>query len=207
MSEQLATTLVDKNGARGTILRVEHQSDEAGPQVVVQMDNGYKLLIPAQVLIERKDGSYFLPLSLRELGAADEAPAHNGNDMTVMPVIVEEIDVQRRTVEQGRVRVTKKVHEQEKVVDEPLTAEEVDVKRIKVDRVVDAPVPVRYVGDTMIVPLLEEMLVVEKRLVLKEELHITKRQVETHRPQQIILRSEEAIVDRFNAQGELRSEQ
>lgn len=36
-----------------------------------------------------------------------------------------------------------------------------------IDRVVDAPVPVRYEDDTMIVPIMEEVLVVEKRLVLR----------------------------------------
>jgi uncharacterized protein (TIGR02271 family) len=55
---------------------------------------------------------------------------------------------------------------------------------------------VRHVGDTMIIPLLEEVLVVEKRLMLKEELHVRKESVETHRPQRVMLRSEEAFVER-----------
>ena len=48
----------------------------------------------------------------------------------------------------------------------------------------------------MIVPILEEVLVVEKRLMLKEELHIRRRQVEESQPQRIVLRTEEATVER-----------
>lgn len=53
-------------------------------------------------------------------------------------------------------------------------------------------------GDVMIVPLLEEVLVVEKRLMLKEELHISKRRTEVHNPQRVILRSEEVTVERID---------
>jgi stress response protein YsnF len=49
----------------------------------------------------------------------------------------------------------------------------------------------------MIVPILEEVLVVEKRLMLKEELHISRRRVEVHKPQHITLRSEEVIIERI----------
>ena len=50
----------------------------------------------------------------------------------------------------------------------------------------------------MIVSLLEEVLVVEKRLMLKEELHITKEEVETYKPQRVSLRTEEAIIERVD---------
>jgi stress response protein YsnF len=74
--------------------------------------------------------------------------------------------------------------------------EEVQVKRVPINRVVEAPVPVRHVGNTMIISLLEEVLVVEKRLMLKEELHITKGEIETYKPQRVTLRNEEAVVER-----------
>jgi uncharacterized protein (TIGR02271 family) len=107
--------------------------------------------------------------------------------------------VQKRVVETGKVRVTKVVHELESVIDEPLFRDEVEVERVLIDRVVDGPVSVRYEDDTMIVPIMEEVLVVEKRLVLKEELHIHKRRVETHQPQQVTLRREEVRVERLES--------
>ena len=50
----------------------------------------------------------------------------------------------------------------------------------------------------VIVTELEEVLVVEKRLLLKEELHIRQQRVETHQPQHITLRSEEALIERLH---------
>jgi stress response protein YsnF len=51
--------------------------------------------------------------------------------------------------------------------------------------------------------VLEEVLVVEKRLLLKEEVRITKRRIETHMPQRVILRREEVAVERINGEGEV----
>jgi stress response protein YsnF len=61
--------------------------------------------------------------------------------------------------------------------------------------VLDRPVEVRHEGNTTIIPIYEEVLVVEKGLMLKEEIRITKRTTETHQPQQVITRSEEVIVE------------
>lgn len=114
----------------------------------------------------------------------------------VVPVIAEQIHVDRQRVETGRVRIHKTVTEREEVVDEPVYQEEVEVERVPINRPVDGPVPIRYEGDTMIVPLLEEVMVVEKRLMLKEELHVRKRQFTGPRPQKVVLRSEQAEVER-----------
>jgi stress response protein YsnF len=42
----------------------------------------------------------------------------------------------------------------------------------------------------------EEVLVVEKRLMLREEIHIRQQRIETHQPQRVTLRSEEVQVER-----------
>jgi stress response protein YsnF len=55
----------------------------------------------------------------------------------------------------------------------------------------------------MIIPLLEEVLVIEKRLILREEVHIKKRHREVHAPQEVLLRKEEVEIERksFPAEG------
>jgi uncharacterized protein (TIGR02271 family) len=116
----------------------------------------------------------------------------------VLPVIEEAIEVHTSPVEKGRVRIRKVVREREEVVDPPLLRDEVVVERVPINRVVEGPVSVRSEEDTLIVPLLEEVLVVEKRLLLKEELRITKRRVETRAPQRVTLRREEAVMERIN---------
>ncbi len=113
-----------------------------------------------------------------------------------IPIAREELDVSKKTVKTGTVRVRKIVREHEELVDLPLLREEVEVKRVSINRVIDGPVAARYEGELLILPVLEEVLVVQKQWVLKEELHISKRTVETHSPQSVTLRSEEAIVDK-----------
>jgi uncharacterized protein (TIGR02271 family) len=76
---------------------------------------------------------------------------------------------------------------------------------VPINRVVDGPISVRSEEDTLVIPLLEEVLVVEKRLLLKEEVRITKRRVETHMPQRVTLRREEAVVERVNREGDKRN--
>jgi uncharacterized protein (TIGR02271 family) len=80
--------------------------------------------------------------------------------------------------------------------------DEVVVERVPINRVVEGPVSVRSEEDTLVIPLLEEVLVVEKRLLLKEEIRITKQRVETHAPQRVTLRREEAVVERINPKGD-----
>jgi uncharacterized protein (TIGR02271 family) len=117
----------------------------------------------------------------------------------VVPVIEEELRVGKRVVETGRVRIHKTVREHEEVVDEPLMREEYDIERVPVDEFVDGPVGPRQEGDTLIVPVLEEVLVVEKRLVVREELRITRRRTEEREPHSVTLRSEEVSVERTDA--------
>lgn len=56
-----------------------------------------------------------------------------------------------------------------------LLREDCEVERVTVQRYVDKPEEIRMDGDTLIVPLMEEVLVVEKRLMVREELHIKRR--------------------------------
>ena len=116
----------------------------------------------------------------------------------VLPVLAEALDVQKRRVETGRVRIHTTVQAREVLVDEPLLREEVIIERVPVNRVVEGPIPVRYEGDTMILSLLEEVLVVETRLLLTEELRITTRRTETHTPARVMLRHEDVTIERVD---------
>ena len=213
MSQQRAKTrslsVTDREGMRGTIEASQQEIEHGHRQVLVQLEDGRRVLVPTDEMHLESDGSFTLPFSLSELIRASERrgvteprreAATDAEDGTavVVPVVAERLDVQKRVVEGGGVRIRKTVSEREEIVDEPLMREEVQVKRVAVGRVVDGPVPVRHVGNTMIVSLMEEVLVVEKRLMLKEELHITKEQVESYRPQRVRLRTEEAVIERVD---------
>lgn len=125
-----------------------------------------------------------------------------------MPVLEEELDVHKRRVEtDAGVRISKHITQREEVVDVPLARTDVDVERIAVNRAIDTVPAIRHEGDTMIIPIVEEVLVVEKRLMLKEELRVTQRKHEVREPQRVTLRSEHAQVERFTGAGDRSSKE
>jgi len=101
-----------------------------------------------------------------------------GETITI-PVINEELLVSSKTVETGRVLISKKVFEEESVINSMIRSEEVIVEKKEINQYVDvAPEAVRQEGNVTIISVVKEVLVIEKRLLLVEELHITKHQKE-----------------------------
>ena len=112
-------------------------------QVVVQTESGQQFLVPTELLVQQPDGSYSLPLRLAELEHSGSEHRGHQDEPMVVPVLVEELEVQKRPVETGKVRMTKVVHERETTVDEPLWHDNVAITRVPIQRVVEGPVPVR----------------------------------------------------------------
>jgi len=214
--------VIGKQGLRGRLLTDAsgHQPEHAPS--IVQLDNGQQIRLPADVLVRQEDGSYYLPLSLGDL---QQAGSQNGEQIQqaaqqnreqiqqagpqtrehatrqetaiVVPVVQEEFSVDKRTVETGRGRFTRGVSEHSKIVDEPILRQDVQIDRVPINKAWEGPPPPpRYEADKLIIPLLEEVLVVEKRLMLKEELHISRVQKTVHEPQTVVLRSEDVTIER-----------
>ena len=175
------------DGRIGTIIERDGGVEDDGT-VDVLFENGERRSVSVGLLVAEADGSYRLDLAGVE--ASGGAPA------VVVPVVAEEVSVGKRRVETGTVRVRKTVRTTERVVDEPLTREEVVVEQVAINREIDEAVGPRQEGDTLIVPLLEEVLVVRKQLILREEVRITRRKVEHRAPETVSLRVEEATVER-----------
>ncbi len=133
---------------------------------------------------------------------ADAPPDRPGPDgERRIPLLEETLSVAKRRVETGRVRVEVKVVEREQPFELELDREEVEVRRLPVGTPVDAVPETRREGDTLIVPVVEEEVVVTKRLVLREEIHITRRSVSRTERASVALRSEEAVVSRVEGDG------
>src|SRR4029453_18619759 len=193
-----ASQVLDKDGVWGTVVSGAPHLGSNTAQVVVQTESGQQFLVPTDLLVPQPDGSYALPRRLAELEHAGSKPCVHQDDPIVVPVLVEELEVQKRVVETGKVRITKVVHERETLVDEPLLRDNVAISRLPMQRVVEGPIPVREEHGMMIISVVEEVLVVEKRWMLREEIHIRKRPTETPQPQQITLRSEEVKIERVS---------
>ena len=125
----------------------------------------------------------------------------------ILPLVEETATVHKREVTTGRVRVRTVTDTIEEFAAANLQSESVEVTRVPIDRVVDVAPAVRTENDVVIVPVLEEVLVVQKQLVLKEELHI-RRRVETEAVEvPVSLRKQRSIVEREAADGSTTNEE
>jgi uncharacterized protein (TIGR02271 family) len=184
-----------KDGVHGS---VDADRVHPGERVTVKLEGHHPVEVPAELLSRRPDGTYELPLYAEELDRMHDqhvSPEHPGEPI-VVPVVEEQLSVQKRRVEAGGVRIHKHVREKVETVDTPLRHEEVDVERVEINEFVDGPRQVRQEGDVTIIPVMEEVLVVQKRLMLKEEIRLRRRVHETREPQQVTLRREEVEVER-----------
>lgn len=129
---------------------------------------------------------------------AFESIPETGQEKLVIPVIEEQAFVRKEIVETGKVRISKRVSENEETYDVPLLSEKVTVERVPVNQYVKERPQVRTEGDVMIIPVIEEQVVMQKRLVLVEELRVSKQIVESHQPQSVVLRKEEVDIKRID---------
>ena len=114
----------------------------------------------------------------------------------VIPVAREELSVAREVVDTGVVRVQKVVRERVERIDEPMLHDEVDIEHVTINRQVDAPEPPREEGDVLIIPIYEEVVSVQRQWILKEEVRLRRREVQTRHREEVVLREEQALVER-----------
>lgn len=181
---------------RGTLLTPLPPADD-DTEATIQLEDGRRLRVPAH-LLARRDDHFYLPLRLADL----ETQAIASHEERVIPVVEERAHVTTRPVETGRVRLTKHVHEREEQVEVPLLRETVEVERVPVERYVDEPPQVRQEGDHWVVPVVEEVLVVEKRLLLKEEIHVRRQQTRETTQKSVRLRREHVEIERADEHGD-----
>jgi uncharacterized protein (TIGR02271 family) len=115
----------------------------------------------------------------------------------VIPVMAEEAAISTEEVVRGVVRVHKRVETYEETLDAALTTETVTVERVPVNTLVEGEAPqMREENGVIIIPVLEEVLVVEKRLLLREEVRLTRQATTAGNPQVVTLRRETVEVER-----------
>jgi uncharacterized protein (TIGR02271 family) len=191
MSRYKQFPVTDPEGVEGTVLATSRFLDD-DQEKLVRLGDGTEFFVPGELLAPQGDGSFRLTVPVRKI--LQKRPEMESS--TVIPVIEEELQTGTREVETGRILIHKRVDSADTVVDEPLVEEGYRIERVPLNRILSGPVESRYEGDTLILPVLEEVLVVEKRLVLREELRITRERREIRDPQTHTVRREHLDVER-----------
>ena len=129
------------------------------------------------------------------------SPANAGAESEVSPdtltILEETATLDKEVVTTGRVRVATQTRLVDEIATATLDGQEVEVTRVHIGKPVTGDLPqTRTEGDLTIVPVFEEVLVVEKRLMLKEELHIRRRTTTERVEVPVQLRKQEAEVQR-----------
>ena len=132
--------------------------------------------------------------------------SNDEDDTIVIPIVEEQAKIEKRRKVSSAVVVRTTVETEERTLKETLSGENIDVERVAINRVVDHVPPVRTEDDVTIIPVLEERLIVEKQLVLVEEVRI--RRYATAEPVEVpvTLRRERATVERLSGDEEPISE-
>jgi stress response protein YsnF len=116
------------------------------------------------------------------------------------PVLQEALQLSKRTKDTGKgVRLHKTVSEELWRIDDTLLQQTLDIEHVPVNAWVVGDPPVQhYEGQTLVVPVLEEVLVVEKRLRLKEEIRVTAKSSQQPVSERVVLRKENLSIEQFD---------
>ncbi len=134
--------------------------------------------------------------------AEPEQPPKDSIDDPKLTLLAEELSVIKETVETGRLRVRRQTRIREEFIDESLRSEQAQIEIIPVGRQIFEMPTVRHEGDTIIIPIVEEVLHTERRLILKEEIKITRRQKTEQFHDRVTLRYQEAVITRVQGATE-----
>ncbi len=113
-----------------------------------------------------------------------------------VPIFEESLTLEKAEVQTDAVRIRTSVDERNVVVEDVVTRGALTVERVRMDRAVEAAPPPRESGDTTIISLVEERLVVEKRLFVVEEIHVTRKQTQERVAIPVTLRATHATIQR-----------
>jgi uncharacterized protein (TIGR02271 family) len=118
----------------------------------------------------------------------------------VVPLVSEELRLEKRETSTGKVRVQTVVETVDELARATLEEDSLDIKRVAVEKVVAEPPAIRSEGDVTIIPIVEERMIVEKRLVLVEEVHIRRTTSARTVEMPVTLRKQKAVIESVPAE-------
>ena len=117
-----------------------------------------------------------------------------------LPLAEEQAYLEKRRVVTGRVRVHTELDVSDQAISEELTADHISVRRVPINRYVETAPGIKTEGELTIIPVLEEVLVVQTKLVLKEEIHIQRTLTTKNVTESIPVRKQRAVIETNGAE-------
>lgn len=162
------------NGQKGTVLRTSRFLDKREFNTV-KLSNGTELKVPSANLEPQPDGSFLLRDGQSNGGAQPESRTENRAENRVESRAETRPENRAEGRMDGRAQTASMTSGAAGTLDPSLFKEEIDVQRVPVNRVIDAPVETRVEDGVTIIPVMEERLKIEKQLILREEIRIVKK--------------------------------
>ena len=197
-------TVIDREGSQATILERVRREDAAVTQglstqvspeeVLLRLPSGLRFWVPSDLLRLGEDGDYHVAFRFARITgevSPEEYVGATGGEWELI----------ERDEATGRIRLVRTIREREEVIDEPLLRDDVHVRRVPIGREVDGPMDSRYEGDTLVIPVMREEMVVDRRWVLVEELHVTRARGEERQTEHVQGRGEHVRMERRSDDG------
>jgi hypothetical protein len=163
MPELQEFPLTTTSGLTGSVFRRARFLDRTDVNRI-RLSDGTEFEVPSNAVRVQPDGSFIY----------DDSTGRPGGSAQANPGIPAEKSVTRAA-------------NGEFARDDTLFSDDVTVERVPVNRLIDAPVETRQEGETTVIPVIEEVLTIQKRLFLKEEVRITRKRTEVREPRKIIM--------------------
>jgi len=124
--------------------------------------------------------------------------------VAIVPLVAETAAVSKQFRTTGRVRVKVRTETERRMLVEELAGQEIEIERVPRNELIETIPEVRTENGTTIIPLVQEQLVVEKRLVLVEEVRLHRVQTKQTVTVPVDLRAERADVEHIEVQPQER---
>ena len=181
---------------------MDRRAGRTGPARRGPPRSGERLRLTPDLVGPGPGGSVVARIAFADV-AGSAASTHSGESFQE---ILERLSVTRVLREVDRARVSVRTGTTEETVTEPAWRETIDVRRVPVNETVDHVEEVRRDGNETVIPVYKGIVVVERRLVLRERLHVTIRREETNIPQRVVLRHQFVDVERLPVQEPPRTD-
>jgi hypothetical protein len=152
MPEPKMFPVYDETGRIGSLLSPARFLDSRAEKTI-RLDNGQEITVPSAALKVQPDGSFRLLRTETESAAPSPLGAPAAESSEASPEVLEPDQLRNAGFFQ----------------------DEYDIEHVPVGRILDALVTQRQEGDTLILPVVEEVLVYRRKLYLREEIRITRR--------------------------------